>query len=185
MLSEAIELVTELVSELTIAQATRHFNRSHLPNHSDQLKQHKVKAQATTARRSVITAEQQFRWNKTCESALSNLRRLNTGVCRLTRKSFGELIHHFITGGGETCFQACKQGKISVIGSTGGRNTRRRPATPDDPLRCIALDQWPETRVLRCSFSRASSREKAAPTSFFLTMAQYLGQLFLCHKMPL
>ena len=124
--SEAIELVIELMPELTVAQATRHFNRTLLPNHSDQLKQHKVKAQATTTRRSAITVEQQFRWNKTYEAALSDLRRLNTGVCRLTRKSFGELIHHFITGGDETCFQACEQGNISVIGSTGRKKHEKK-----------------------------------------------------------
>ena len=50
--SEAIELVIELVPELTVAQETRHFNRTLLPNHSDLLKQHKVKAQATATRRS-------------------------------------------------------------------------------------------------------------------------------------
>ena len=123
---EAIELVIELVPELTVAQATCNFNRTLLPNHSDLLKQHKVKAQVTTTRRSTITAEQQYRWKKTYESALSYLRRLNTGLCRLTRKSFGELIHHFITGGDETCLQACEQGKVSVIGSTGRKKHEKK-----------------------------------------------------------
>ena len=84
MPSEAIELVIELVPDLTVTQATRHFNRTLLPNHSYLLKQHKVKTQATTTRRSAITVEQQYRWNKTYESALSDLRRLNAGLCRLT-----------------------------------------------------------------------------------------------------
>ena len=112
--------------ELTVDQATRHFNRTLLPNYSDLLKQHKVKAQATTTRRSATTVEQQYRWNKTYESAFSDLRRLNTGLCRLTGKSFGELIHHFITGGNENCFQAYEQGKISVIDSTGRKKHKKK-----------------------------------------------------------
>ena len=41
---------------------------------------------------------QQYCWPTMYESALKNLRRLNTGVYKVTGKIFGELIHHFIIG---------------------------------------------------------------------------------------
>ena len=38
-------------------------------------------------------------------------------MCRLTGKTFRELIHYFITGGDETCFMECELGSVTVIGS--------------------------------------------------------------------
>ena len=115
--SEAIEYIRELNPYLSFIQENRHFNRTLVPGHPDKLKNHKVKAQKTTTRRSAITVDQHFLWHTTYDGALDDLRRLNTGVCRLTGKTFGELIHYFITGGDETCFMECEIGSVTVFGS--------------------------------------------------------------------
>jgi len=80
----------------------------------------------TTTKRSAITVEQQFRWHRTFEAALNEMRRRNQGLCHLTNLTFGEVIQHFITGGDETCFMASKDGSIQVIGSVGNRKTEKR-----------------------------------------------------------
>mmetsp|Transcript_38277 Transcript_38277/g.92336 ORF Transcript_38277/g.92336 Transcript_38277/m.92336 type:complete len:312 (-) Transcript_38277:1658-2593(-) len=67
------------------------------------LKAKPVKAQKTTSKRSMCSVAQQFRWFKMYEKALDRLRAKNTGVCRKTGKSFGELIEYFIIGADETC----------------------------------------------------------------------------------
>ena len=69
--------------------------------------------------------EQQFCCHTTYDGALNDLRRLNTGVCRLTGNTFVELIHYFITGGDETCFMACELGSVTMIGSA-GRNKQEK-----------------------------------------------------------
>ena len=75
-------------------------------------------AQATTTKRSDITAEQQFRWYRTYELALDLLRERNTGVCQKTGKTFGELIANFIVGGDETGLSGM-EGAVSIVGSRG------------------------------------------------------------------
>ena len=117
--SEAIEYIRELNPDLSFIQAKCRFNRTLVLGHPDKSKKHEAKAQATATRRSAITVEQQFRWHTTYDGALNDLRRLNTGLCRLTGKTFGELIRYFITGGDETCFMACELGSVTVIGSDG------------------------------------------------------------------
>ena len=77
-------------------------------------------------RRSSITAEQQFCWHTTYDRASNYLRILNTGVCRLTGKTFGELIRYFITGGDETCFMACELGSVTVIVSAGRKEHEKK-----------------------------------------------------------
>ena len=52
------------------------------------------------------------------ESALKELRRHNTRVCKVTGKICVELIHLFIIGVDETCFMACRQGTVNVVAST-------------------------------------------------------------------
>ena len=74
-----------------------------------------VKAQATTTKRSAITVTQQYRWHTTYESVLDELRRHNTGLCKHTGKTFGEVIDHFVVGGDETCLLA-SGGSVHIIG---------------------------------------------------------------------
>ena len=55
-------------------------------------------------------------WHTRYEAAVGKLRQLNTGVCRVTGKAFGELIQHFILGGDETCMQG-NAGSLRIVGS--------------------------------------------------------------------
>jgi hypothetical protein len=57
-------------------------------------------------KRSNITVPQQYRWHQTYKHSLDELRRKNTGTCRISGKTFGELIHCFITAGDDTNLMA-------------------------------------------------------------------------------
>ena len=84
-----------------------------------------VKATATTTNRSAIIVGKQFRSHNTYESCLDLLKKRNTGVCKKSGKSFGEVMHHFIIGGDESCFMASVNGDFRVIGLRNKKNTRR------------------------------------------------------------
>lgn len=114
---EAIDLVCGLAPHLSRKQCSQILHRTIIPGNPDKLKPHAMKAQATTTKRSAITVAQQFRWHTTFEAGLNKLRELNTGQCKLTGKTFGELIRHFIIGGDETCMHASSS-HLHVIGST-------------------------------------------------------------------
>jgi hypothetical protein len=116
-LPEAIDIVQQLDPDLSRQQARMAFRRTVHLQHPTLLKPKLRVAQSTTTKRSAITVMQQYRWHTTYESALNELRRRNTGVCKVTGKSFGELIHHFIVGGDETCFMASAQGTVKVVAS--------------------------------------------------------------------
>ena len=113
---EAIDLVQELKPALDRKQASRALTR-HVLRKSEDLKNNLVKATATTTNRSAITVGQQFRWHNTYESCLNLLRKRNTSLCKKSGKSFGEVMHHFIIGGDESCFMASANGDCRVIGS--------------------------------------------------------------------
>lgn len=119
--SETIDVIQELVPGLDRKQAAQAFHRTIRPKISGAggIKPRPVKSQGTTTKRSAITISQQYRWHKSVEKALDFLRRENTGVCRKTGKTFGELVHHFIVGGDETCFQASDSGDCMVVAAHG------------------------------------------------------------------
>jgi hypothetical protein len=73
--------------------------------HGTILKKNDVTTQLTTSNRCAIAVPQQWPWHTGYESAIGKLRQLNTGVCHVTGKAFGELLQHFILGGDETCMQ--------------------------------------------------------------------------------
>jgi len=125
-IAESIDLVQELNPDLTQKQASWHFHQALWPSHPDQLKPHIVKAQATTTKRSNINLHQQYRWFVCYESAIAELRRHNTGCCRLTGKTFGELIQFFICGSDETCFQASKDGSLYIVGASGRKKHEKK-----------------------------------------------------------
>lgn len=77
-------------------------------------------------KRSAITVKQQFRWHKMVDGVLNLLRHVNTGVCRLTGKTFGEVMHHFVVGGDETCFQASDVGDAMVIAEHGNKKAEKK-----------------------------------------------------------
>ena len=60
--------------------------------------------------------EQQFCWFENYGKVLSFLCEKNTGLCNRTGKSFGELIHHLIVGGDETCMMADAGGYLKIVG---------------------------------------------------------------------
>ena len=55
---------------------------------------------------------QQFCWFNNVDKAYDFLRKKNTGVCRHTGKTFGELIDHFVVGADETNLQADDKGDL-------------------------------------------------------------------------
>ena len=115
---EAIDLIAEVNPNLSFQQSSNYFDRTFKKLHKDEIKAKPVKAQKTTSKRSMITVEQQYRWFKTYGEGVDYLRRMNTGTCNKTGKTFGEVIEHFIIGGDETGFQA-SDGEVYVIGEKG------------------------------------------------------------------
>jgi hypothetical protein len=115
---EAVDLVQELDPKLTQEQARHHLLRTLLKGDTTIVKAKSVVAQQTTTKRSNITVPQQYRWHQTYEHSLDELRCKNTGVCRISGKTFGELIHCFITAGGETNLMASDDNRgVKVIGA--------------------------------------------------------------------
>ena len=58
--AKIVDTLRELRPDVSLKQAENAFGRTIHPNHRDQLSG-KVKAQATTTKRSAITVEQQYR----------------------------------------------------------------------------------------------------------------------------
>jgi hypothetical protein len=88
-----------------------------------------VVAQQTTTKRSNITVPQQYRWHQTYEHSLDELRCKNTGVCRISGKTFGELIHCFITIGDETNLIASADNRgVTVIGAANRKKHEKKSA---------------------------------------------------------
>ena len=119
---DAIDTIQDLHPEIALSRAAcSKLLTKHVLDHPDSKglpKKKPVLAQATTTKRSAITYEQQWRWHTTVDSALRILFECNTGFCKLTGKTFGELISHFIIGGDDACFMVNARGGGKVIGST-------------------------------------------------------------------
>ena len=111
---------------LTQEQASNHYHHTFMPKHKDRLKQRPVKAQKTTSKRSQCTVAQQFRWFTLYSKALAFLREKNTGVCRVTNKSFGEVIEYFILGGDETNLIADADGELRIVGEKGKKKHEKK-----------------------------------------------------------
>ena len=110
---QILDIVQEIVPSLSRGQsaqalrAVRHTHKGALTGI--------VKAQATTTKRTAITVTQQYRWHMMIESCYAELRQHNTGLCKHSGKTFGEVIEHFIWGGDETCLLA-SAGDVHIIG---------------------------------------------------------------------
>ena len=117
--AEAINTIQELVPGVSKQTGSRLLTNHILRNVDNKglLKSNLVVAQATTTKRSAITLQQQWRWHTTVDNALDQMREKNQGTCKLTGKTFGELIGYFIIGGDEACFMANAKGDGRVIGS--------------------------------------------------------------------
>jgi len=147
--------------------ARRHLSRMLTKNFSHLIKKKPVVAQATTTKRSAITVEQQFRWHRTYEGALNEMCRRNQGLCHLTGLTFGEVMHHFITGGDKTSFMASEDGSIRVIGSVGNRKTEKQMSDSRQSITMyrtgsVAGDTGPTVFLLK------GQRKKAGYTDAFL-----------------
>jgi len=89
------------------------------------LKPRPVKAQKSTTKRSQCTVAQQFRWFKNVRKGMDFLSKNNTGVCRKTGKTFGELINHFIVGTDKSCLMVDSSGK-AIVGEVGQRKHKKK-----------------------------------------------------------
>jgi hypothetical protein len=111
-------LVQDLDPKLTQEQARHHLSQTLLKGDTTIVKLKSVIAQQTTTKRSNITVPQQYRWHQTYEHSLDELHSKNTGVCRVSGKTFGDLIHCFITAGDETNLMSSDDNcGVNVIGA--------------------------------------------------------------------
>ena len=74
-----------------------------------------MKVQPTTSDRTNINVAQQYRWHRLVDEEYARLRATNTGPCRKTGKTFGEIIQHFIWGLDEMCLLSDHHGTLYVV----------------------------------------------------------------------
>jgi hypothetical protein len=126
---EAVDLVQELDPKLTQEQARHPLSRNLLKGDSSIVKSKAGAPQQTTTKRSNITVPQQYRWHQTYEYSLDELRRNNTSVCRISCKTFGELIHCFITAGDDANLMTSDDNRgVKVIGATNRKKDKKKSA---------------------------------------------------------
>jgi hypothetical protein len=114
------------VTNLQFKQAKRHYYKTFLNKHKGRLKPKAVKAQETTTRRSQCTVAQHWRWFQTFDKALQFCREMNTGLCKKSGKTFGEVIEHFLIRGDKTNLIANADGQIKIVGEFGKRKHERK-----------------------------------------------------------
>jgi hypothetical protein len=126
---EAVDLVQELDPKLTQEQARHNLSLTLLKGDTIIVKAKSAVAQQTTRKRSNITMPQQYRWHQTYEHSLDELRCKNTGMCRISGKTFGKLIHCFITAGDETNLMASYDNRgVKVIGAANRKKHEKKSA---------------------------------------------------------
>jgi hypothetical protein len=122
-------LVQELDPKLTQEHARHHLSRTLLKVKTAIVKAKSVVAQQTTTKRSNITVPQQYRWHQTYEHSLDELRRKNTGVCCISGKTLGEMIHSFITSGDETNLMSSDYNRgVKVVGAANMKKHEKKSA---------------------------------------------------------
>ena len=145
---EVIQLITEISQCFDEMRAKNHFDYLIREKKLNLLKRDgKVStAQATTTKRSAVTAEQQWRWHSMFDNTYTEMKKRNTadgsGV------DFDDVCEHFVGNIDESCFMANSDGKVKVIASAAKRKTE---ANRDDcrasvtSIRCgnAAGDQGP------------------------------------------
>ena len=116
---EAIDIIMDIEPDLTRKQASRQLSRVILPvaHANGILKKSLQKVQCTTSDRIAISIPQQYRWHIAVDAEYDFLRENNRGLCAKTKKSFGELMEHFIVGLDEMCIMSDAHGTLRVIGS--------------------------------------------------------------------
>ena len=147
-MSEAVNLVIELTDKGTRKRDYQHVVKCIMLNFQLTIKSKTVVAQKTTTRQSQITVKQQYCWYCTYENALNELLKRNTGLCKLSKAEFKEVIHYFISGGDETCFMAYPDGNVKVIGFKKRRSMRSRQTIIVQASQCTAPVVYLERRDL-------------------------------------
>jgi hypothetical protein len=57
--------------------------------------------------------------------ALDFLRRENSGLCKTSGKTFGELIDYFVVGADETCMMSDGNGNVKIVAAASKRKHER------------------------------------------------------------
>ena len=117
--------MTQLKPGMSLAQAKNHLC-SFFKKHLGRLKSRAVKAQSTTAKRSQCNVAQQYRWLQTRDRAYNFLLEKNTGKCRVTGKTFREVMHHFVIGADETNLMCDQHLTIKFVGEFGRKKHEKR-----------------------------------------------------------
>ena len=129
---QILDIVQEIVPSLSRGQSAQALRAV---RHTHKALTGIVKAQATTTKRTAITVTQQYRWHMMIESCYAELRQHNTGLCKHSGKTFGEVIEHFIWGGDETCLLA-SAGDVHIIGD---KDKKKHEVKAGDSRMSIAM----------------------------------------------
>lgn len=102
--------------ELSTKQLENWAYRTFRQKNPDRLKSNSVTAQKTTSKkRSQCNIAQECRWFRNLNAALDFMRMNNTGLCKKSGKTFGELIAYFVIGGDEACLMADQNDDVRII----------------------------------------------------------------------
>jgi hypothetical protein len=153
---EAVDFVQKLDPKLAQEQARHHLSRTLPKGNTSIVKAKAAVAQQTTTKRSNITMPQQYRWHQTYDHSLDELRRKNTGVCRILGKTFGELIHRFINAGDDTNLMASDDNRgVKVIGAAHrNKSTDCRSSNILYRTGAVAGDTGPTIFLMKCKTKR-------------------------------
>jgi hypothetical protein len=105
-----------LMPGMMAQQSMNQYYHSFLKDHKGRIKPKAVKAQSTSTRRSCCTVAQQFRWHNLVEERLNFLPKHNTGLCKRSGKTFGEVVDHFVVGYDEANMIANADGTVKIVG---------------------------------------------------------------------
>jgi hypothetical protein len=116
---EAKDVIMDLNTNLSRSQASKLLLRHVLPKSAKAgvLKATTQKVQATMSDRTNISLGQQFCWHRIVDEEYNLLRTSNTGLCKQSGKTFGEVMGHFIVGLNEMCLMSDTHGDLCVFGS--------------------------------------------------------------------
>ncbi len=117
---EAVDMIQELTPDITQVAPCRQIIRYVMPVNSTAsvLKKFAQKVQATTSDRMNINVAQQFRWHRAVDEVDDLMRMKNTGLCKLTGKSFGEIMPHFFISLDEMCLMSDCHGDLRVFATS-------------------------------------------------------------------
>jgi len=94
---EIIDLIQELDPTIARHKASRQLSRHIVPKgHEKGYIKGLVKPQTTTTNRTAIIIPQQFWYHMLVGNEYSSMQLNNTGVCPVLKRSFGELMPHFV-----------------------------------------------------------------------------------------